>query len=162
MDTLFIILALVSGIIGVAGAILPAMPGAPLSFIGLLLLYFCDGADISSTSLWVAGIFLAIVSILDYVAPVWLTNVSGGSQQATRGSIAGLIAGLFFFPPVGLIIGPFLGAFVGEMLASSTTGKAFKVALMSFVGFVLTTGIKIIYGGILLFVIIKETLQLIF
>lgn len=162
METLFIILALVSGLIGLAGAILPAMPGAPLSFIGLLLLSFCDGADVSTTSLWVTGIFLVIVSILDYVAPVWLTNVSGGSQQATRGSLAGLIAGLFFFPPMGLIIGPFIGAFVGEMMASATAGKALKVALMSFVGFVLTTGMKIIYGAVLLFMIVKEAIQLIF
>lgn len=161
MDTLYIILALVCGIIGVAGAILPAMPGAPLSFIGLLLLLPC-GADISSTSLWASGVFLAVVSILDYVAPIWLTNLSGGSKEATRGSMIGLVVGLFAFPPIGLIIGPFIGAFIGEMMANSTTGKAFKVALMSFVGFVLTTGIKIIYGGILLFMIIKEALKLIF
>lgn len=161
MDTLYIILALVCGIIGVAGAILPAMPGAPLSFIGLLLLLPC-GADISNTSLWVSGIFLLVVSILDYVAPIWLTDLSGGSKEATRGSMIGLVVGLFAFPPIGLILGPFIGAFIGEMMANSTTGKAFKVALMSFVGFVLTTGIKIIYGGILLFMIIKETFKLIF
>ena len=162
MDTLYIILALICGIIGVAGAVLPAMPGAPLSFIGLLLLLPCDGADISSTSLWVAGIFLVIGSVLDYVAPVWLTNLSGGSKQATRGSMAGLIAGLFFFPPWGLVLGPFVGAFIGELMESASKGKALKVAMMSFVGFVLTTGMKIIYGGILLFVIVKEVIQLIF
>lgn len=162
METLLIILALVCGIIGIAGAVLPAMPGAPLSFIGLLLLLPCEGADISNTTLWVAGIFLVVVSILDYIAPVWLTNLSGGSKQASRGSMAGLIAGLFFFPPWGLVLGPFVGAFIGELMESASKGKAFKVAMMSFVGFVLTTGMKIIYGGILLFVIVKEVIQLIF
>lgn len=162
MDTLFIILALVCGIVGVAGAVLPAMPGAPLSFIGLLLLYFCDGADVSTTSLWVTGIFLAIVSILDYVAPIWLTNLSGGSKQATRGSMIGLVVGLFVFPPWGLILGPFAGAFIGELMESASKGKALRVALMSFVGFVLTTGIKIIYGGILLFMIAVKAVKLIF
>lgn len=161
MDTLYIILALVCGIIGLAGAILPAMPGAPLSYIGLLLLLPCEGADISSTSLWVAGIFLAIVSILDYIAPVWLTNISGGSKQATRGSMIGLVVGLFFMP-LGLIIGPFVGAFLGEMSTNATTGRAFKVALMSFIGFLMTTGMKIIYGSVLLFMIGKETIKLIF
>jgi uncharacterized protein YqgC (DUF456 family) len=161
VDTLYIILALVCGIIGLAGAILPAMPGAPLSYIGLLLLLPCEGADISSTSLWVAGIFLAIVSILDYIAPVWLTNISGGSKQATRGSMIGLVVGLFFMP-LGLIIGPFVGAFLGEMSTNATTGRAFKVALMSFIGFLMTTGMKIIYGSVLLFMIGKETIKLIF
>lgn len=161
METLLIVLAIVCGLVGLAGSILPALPGAPLSFAGLVLLCFCDGADVSSTSLWVSGIFLIIVSILDYVAPMWLTNLSGGSKQATRGSLAGLLVGLFFFPPMGLVIGPFIGAFVGELMAQATAGKALKVAMMSFVGFVLTTGMKIIYSGILLFMIVKEAIKLI-
>ena len=161
METLLIILALVFGIIGLLGSVLPALPGAPLSYIGLLLLLPCEGADINSATLWVTGIFLAIVSILDYIAPVWLTNLSGGGKQATRGSMAGLIAGLFFFPPWGLIIGPFIGAFIGELMESASKGKALKVALMSVLGFVITTGMKIIYGGVIMFMIIKEVIQII-
>lgn len=161
METILIILSLVCGIIGIAGSILPALPGPPLSYIGLLLLLPCEGVDISNTALWIYGIFLGIVSILDYVAPVWLTNLSGGGKQATRGSMAGLIAGLFFFPPWGLVIGPFIGAFIGELIESASKGKAFKVALMSFAGFVLTTGMKIIYGSILMFMIVKGTIQII-
>ena len=162
MDTLLIILALVFGIVGLLGAVLPALPGAPLSYIGLLLLLPCEGADISSAALWVTGVFLAIVSILDYIAPAWLTNLSGGGKQATRGSMAGLIAGLFFFPPIGLIVGPFVGAFIGELMEGSSKGKALKVALMSFVGFLLTTGLKIIYSGVLLFMIGAQAIKLIF
>ena len=160
METLLITGAIICAIIGLAGSILPALPGAPLSFAGLVLLCFCDGADISSTSIWVSAILLAIVSVLDYVAPIWLTNASGGSKHATRGSIAGLIAGLFFFPPWGLVIGLFIGAFVGELMTHATTGKALKVAMMSFVGFVLTTGMKIIYSGVLLFMVIKESIEI--
>ena len=162
MDTLLIILALVFGIVGLLGAVLPALPGAPLSYIGLLLLLPCEGADISSVTLWVTGVFLVIVSILDYIAPAWLTNLSGGGKQATRGSMAGLIAGLFFFPPIGLIVGPFVGAFIGELMEGSSKGKALKVALMSFVGFLLTTGLKIIYSGVLLFMIGAQAIKLIF
>ena len=160
METILITFALIFGIVGLLGSILPTLPGAPLSYVGLLLLLPCEGVDISNASLWVYGIFLAIVSILDYIAPVWLTNLSGGGQQATRGSMAGLIAGLFFFPPWGLIIGPFVGAFIGELMEGSSKGKAFKVALMSFVGFLLTTGMKIIYSGVLLFMIGREVIQL--
>ena len=161
METLLIIIAIVCGIVGLAGSILPALPGAPLSYAGLIALLFCDGANISSFTLWMGGIFLAIVSILDYVAPVWLTNLSGGSKQASRGSIAGMVAGLFFFPPWGLIIGPFIGAFIGELMTHATTDKAFKVAMMSFVGFLLTTGMKIIYSSVVLFIIIKEAIKIV-
>ena len=162
METLLIILALVCCLVGILGSILPALPGPPLSYLGLLLLLPCEGAYISSTLLWVYGILLVIVSILDYVAPVWFTNISGGSKQATRGSMIGLVAGLFVFPPWGLIFGPFFGAFIGELMASSSKGKALKVALMSFFGFLLTTGMKIIYGGMLLFIVIKESFKIIF
>ena len=161
METLLIAFALICGIVGVLGSVLPALPGPPISYVGLLLLLPCEGTDISSTTLWVTGIFLAIVSILDYVAPVWLTNLSGGGKQATRGSMAGLIAGLFFFPPWGLVVGPFVGAFIGELMESASKGKALKVALMSFLGFVITTGMKIIYGGVIMFMIIKEVIQII-
>ena len=160
METLLITFALIFGIVGLLGSILPALPGAPLSYVGLLLLLPCEGVDISNVSLWVYGILLAVVSILDYIAPAWLTNLSGGGKLATRGSMAGLIAGLFFFPPWGLIIGPFVGAFIGEFMEGSTKGKALKVALMSFVGFLLTTGMKIIYSGVLLFMIGKEVILL--
>ena len=162
METLLIILSLVCGIVGLLGSVLPALPGAPISYVGLLLLLPCEEATISNAALWICGIFLVIVSVLDYIAPVWLTNLSGGGKQATRGSVAGLIAGLFFFPPWGLILGPFVGAFIGELMESASKGKALKVALMSFVGFVLTTGLKIIYSGILLFMIAVEVIQIIF
>ena len=162
METLLIILALVCGIVGLLGSVLPALPGAPISYVGLLLLRPCEEATISNVALWICGIFLVIVSVLDYIAPVWLTNLSGGGKQATRGSVAGLIAGLFFFPPWGLILGPFVGAFIGELMESASKGKALKVALMSFVGFVLTTGLKIIYSSILLFMIAVEVIQILF
>lgn len=162
METFLIIFALVCAIVGVLGSILPALPGPPFSYLGLLLLLPCEGADISKTALWVYGILLVIVTILDYIAPVWLTNASGGSKQATRGSMIGLIVGLFVFPPWGLIFGPFVGAFLGELMTQSSKSKALKVALMSFLGFILTTGMKIIYGGVLLFMVTKECCKIIF
>ena len=88
---------------------------------------------------------MLVVSLLDYVAPVWLTNKGGGSPSATRGATAGMIVGLFF-PPWGLLLGPFFGAFLGELIAHAPAGKALRVALLSFVGFLLTTGFKLAYG----------------
>jgi uncharacterized protein YqgC (DUF456 family) len=101
--------------------------------------------DISSASLWIMGILMLVVSLLDYVAPVWLTNKGGGSPSATRGATAGMVVGLFF-PPWGLLLGPFLGAFLGELMTHAPAGKALRVALLSFVGFLLTTGFKLAYG----------------
>ena len=160
MEILWAILAIVAGFLGFAGSVLPVIPGPPLSFIGLLLLLPCEGATVSNATLWVSGIFLILVSVLDYVAPIWFTNLTGGSKQGTRGSMIGMLAGLFFFPPWGLIFGPFIGAFIGELVANSGKKKAFKVAFMSFLGFILTTGMKLIYGAVLLFIIVYQVVRL--
>ena len=88
---------------------------------------------------------MAVVSVLDYIAPVWITNKGGGSPSATRGATAGMVVGLFF-PPWGLLLGPFVGALLGELLTHATAGKALRVALLSFLAFLLTTGFKLLYG----------------
>lgn len=145
MDTLLLILALLLALIGAIGAVLPGLPGTPVSFIALLLLIFCDGNDITTTALIINGILAVVITALDYVAPVWLTKKSGGSKYGTWGTTIGLVIGMFFSLP-GILLGPFLGAYIGELIAKTPSDKAFKVAAMSFVAFMLTTGIKAAYG----------------
>ncbi len=145
MDTLLLILALLLALIGAIGAVLPGLPGTPVSFIALLLLIFCDGNDITTTALIINGILTVVITALDYVAPVWLTKKSGGSKYGTWGTTIGLVIGMFFGLP-GILLGPFLGAYIGELIAKTPSDKAFKVAAMSFVAFMLTTGIKAAYG----------------
>lgn len=145
MDTLLLILALLLALIGAIGAVLPGLPGTPVSFIALLLLIFCDGNDITTTALIINGILAVVITALDYVAPVWLTKKSGGSKYGTWGTTIGLVIGMFFGLP-GILLGPFLGAYIGELIAKTPSDKAFKVATMSFVAFMLTTGIKAAYG----------------
>lgn len=149
MEIILVILAIIFVLAGVVGAVVPILPGPPLSFVALLLLWFCEGSDISTYTLVVMGILAVVVTILDFVAPVWLTNKRGGTKYGTRGATVGLIIGLFF-GPLGLILGPFIGAFIGELLANTKADKAFGVAFMSFVAFMLTTGIKLIYSLVLL------------
>ena len=74
MDYLLIILSLILAFIGVLGAVIPALPGPPVSFIGLLLLFFCNACDISTTALVVTGLLAIAVTIFDYVAPPWFAK----------------------------------------------------------------------------------------
>jgi len=81
-----------------------------------------------------------------------MTKRFGGSRAAAIGSFLGLLVGMFFFPPFGLILGPFLGAFAGELINSNSNGaKAFKVALGSFIAFLAGSGAKLVVSGIMLF-----------
>lgn len=149
MEILLIVLAVILVFLGMLGSILPALPGPPLSYAGLLLLFWVEGTQITLVSLCGFGVLMLLLTLFDYVAPIWLTRMGGGSKKATWGTTIGMLVGLFFLP-WGIILGPFLGALVGEMMESGVSSQAVKVAFLSFVGFLLTTGLKLIYCLILL------------
>lgn len=140
---LLTLLCLILAISGIIGTFIPVIPGPPLSWAALLVAYFTFTPMVSSATLWSMLALTIIAQVLDYVAPVWMTKVGGGSKAATRGSTAGMILGLWFMP-IGLIIGPIIGAFVGEMMSTNKVERAVKMALLSFASFVLTTGMKLV------------------
>ena len=149
MDILLIISAVVCAIIGIVGSVVPALPGPPVSFVAYLLLYFCTGCDISFQSLAVYGVLAVIVTVVDFIAPVWLTKKSGGSKAATRGATIGLVLALFT-GMWGVLVLPFLGALLGELSTGSASAKAVKVASYSFLAFILTTGVKMVYSFVMI------------
>ena len=160
METLIIILAIAAGIIGVAGSILPGLPGTPFSWIGLLILYIwgsgtnAAGGPMQLSTLVVWGVVVAIVSVIDYIVPMYLTKATGGSKYAERGAMIGLIVGIFL-TPIGMILGSFLGAFLAEIYWGKKTGEeALKAAVGSFLGFITGTGIKTIAACLILWQII--------
>lgn len=160
METLIITLAIIAGIIGIAGSIIPGLPGVPISWVGMLILYIwgsgvnAAGAPMSLTTLIVWGVVVVVVSVIDYVVPMYLTKVTGGSKYAERGALIGLIAGIFL-TPIGMILGSFLGAFLGEMLYAKKDPEAsLKAALGSFLGFILGTGIKTITAVVMMWQIL--------
>ncbi len=159
METFIIIIAILLGIFGIIGSFLPALPGPPLSWVGLFLLYLWgNGAnsngDAMSTKfllIWLA--ITIIVTIIDYIVPAWFTKKFGGSKYASGGAIAGLILGVFF-TPLGMILGSMLGAFLAELLfAQKNAGESFKSAIGALLGFIFGTGIKLIVSGIMLYYI---------
>ena len=161
LETLIFLIALILGLVGGVGAVVPGLPGPPLSYAGMLLLLLCGSVGISTELLVVSGIIMLLVTVVDYVLPVWFTQISGGSKEGVRGSLIGMILGLFFLP-FGIIIGPFIGAFIGEYIAQQRSGKAFKVAAVSLLGFVATTLLKLVYSAWVLMYIIYKAKDLIF
>lgn len=150
------IIAIILGIIGLVGCILPVIPGPPLSWLGLLLLWFTHPDGLTPRLLIVWLVITVVVTILDYVAPAWITTKTGGSKAAGRGSFVGLIIGLLFFPPWGMIAGSFLGALLAEVVVNGReVADSVKPALGSFLGFLLSTGLKLTASGVMLFYIIK-------
>jgi len=130
-------------LVGIAGCVLPFLPGPPLCFIGLLLQQLTSPAPFSAAFLWTWAAITVAITVLDYFIPVYGAKRFGGSKWGMWGCTIGLIAGLWF-GPLGIIIGPFVGAFIGEILASNNARVAFKSAVGSFVGFLFGTLLKLV------------------
>lgn len=146
MDILLIILGAICMIIGLAGCILPMIPGPPVAYAGLLLLHFTEKAQFTTAQLLTWLFIIILLQVLDYFIPMLGSKYSGGSRWGTRGCLIGTVAGLFFMP-WGIILGPFLGAFLGELLGGKRTGQALKSGLGSLFGFLFGTVLKCIVCG---------------
>ena len=147
MDILLIFLGTVCLLVGLAGCFLPVLPGPPVSYAGLLLLHFTDKVQFSTTQLILWALLVVIVQVLDYVTPMLGTRYSGGGKWGNWGCMVGTIAGLFIFPPWGVLIGPFAGAVIGELLGGKRSVEAFKAGLGAFLGFLLSVVVKVSLCG---------------
>jgi len=153
MDILLACLGFLFMIIGVLGSFLPVLPGPPLSWIGLLLLYLTNAVPNNWVFLIITLAVALIVFTLDYIIPALGAKKFGGSKYGVIGTTIGLLVAIFF--PIlgifGIIIWPFIGALIGEMLNKTDSKTAVKAAFGSFVGFLTGTFIKfivaIIYFG---------------
>jgi len=121
---------------GVLGCFIPALPGPPLAYFSLLLMQLTEVRPYSAKFLLIWALVVILVTILDYAIPPYATKKLGGSRNGIIGSTIGIIMGIFIFPPWGIIIFPFLGALVGEVLAGKERKAALKAAFGSFLGFI--------------------------
>lgn len=127
-------LAIALQVVGIVGCFVPMLPGPPISWLGILIMYLITDGEISTTALVVYGIVTVVTIILDYVIPSLGVKYFGGTKWGKWGSFIGTIIGLFHLP-WGLILGPFFGAFVGELIGRSGKRAAFKSGLGSVLGF---------------------------
>ncbi len=146
MDILLIILGVLCLVLGLAGCILPMLPGVPLAYAALVLLHFTSGVDFTSAQLFIWLVVVCIIQLLDYFVPMWGSKYTGGSKWGTRGCLVGTIVGLFFMP-WGIILGPFLGAFFGELMGGQDSTQALKSGFGSLLGFLFGTILKCIVCG---------------
>lgn len=157
MTISLIILGILLAISGFVGCILPIIPGPPLSYLALIALSFAkDWEPFSPLFLIIMAVLAILVTILDYIIPVLGAARSGASKTGIYLSMAGMILGIFFFPPWGIFIGAFAGAFAGEMLEGKRGKDVLRVGWAIFVGNVLSTGLKLSFSLAVIFFYIKE------
>lgn len=143
MDILWTVLGVLFIIGGIVGSVAPLLPGPPLSYLGFIVVQLRSDTPFSLKFMLIWAGIVVIVSVLEYLIPVYGTKKFGGSKYGLWGCTIGLFAGLFF-GPWGIILGPFIGAFVGELIASNQSDQALKAAVGSFIGFLFSTLLKLI------------------
>jgi uncharacterized protein YqgC (DUF456 family) len=155
MELAIIIIGIILIIIGFIGSILPALPGPPLAFGGLLLLLLnkpvkLEMAENNYVWLIILGIVTIFITVVDYYMPIWGTKKFGGTKAGARGSTIGLIVAViltFYTAGIAAILilaGPFVGAYLGEKQSGQSKEVALKSAKGSFLGFIAGTFMKVV------------------
>ncbi|HPC99283.1 MAG TPA: DUF456 domain-containing protein [Bacteroidales bacterium] len=157
-DYILLVAGVICIVVGLIGCLVPVLPGPPLSYAGILFLHFSRFGHFSKTTLLVLAAVAVIVTILDYIVPVWGTRKFGGTKYGTRGATVGLIIGLFL-GPAGIILGPLVGAFVGEMIFKDDPGYALKAGFGSLLGFLTGVGLKLAASFVITFYFVKELIR---
>ncbi len=158
MDYILLSIGLLFMIVGILGSFLPVLPGPPISWLGLLLLFSTNAVAMNYWTLGITLFIAILVAVLDYVIPAKGTKRFGGSSHGVWGTNIGLVVGLIAPIPLGFIIGPFIGAFVGELVYNYKDKKrAFKAAMGSFIGFLASTFMKffvcMVYLGLFMYLV---------
>jgi uncharacterized protein YqgC (DUF456 family) len=156
LTTALTILGLIAAIAGLAGSLLPVIPGPPLSFLALILVSWArDWEPFGAAFLLIMAFAMVAMGLLDYILPIGTAKRYGASKTGLWCSIGGLIAGFFLLPPWGMIPGTILGAFVGELIAGKRGKEALRAGWGVLIGNLIVIGLKLAYSGIILFFYIK-------
>lgn len=143
MATGALIIAIILFIVGLLGTVLPILPGAILIYGGMIIYGLMTGfATLDFTFFLIQGLVFAFIFVVDYWATAAGTRRFGGSKQAGWGAAIGMIVGLFI-GPLGILIGPFLGAVGAELLRKTELTQAVRVGFGTLVGLLGGTIIKL-------------------
>ncbi len=162
IEILLIIIGLLIAVVGIIGCIIPAIPGPPLNFLSLVILELAIEDAFTSDFFILWAIITVVVTALDYILPIMGAKVYKASGFGIWGSIIGMILGILFFPPFGMILGLFVGAVLGELIAGKEEWQALKVGTVTFIASMLMIFIKLAVSGIMTFYFIKRTIEYIF
>lgn len=146
MDILLLVIGFILMLVGILGSILPVLPGPPISWAGLLLLFLTKAVPDDWWFLGITGAVALFVFAMDYIIPAMGTKKFGGSRAGMIGTTIGLIVAIFF--PIlgifGIVIWPFVGALIGELTNKADQKTAVKAAFGSFIGFLTGTFLKFV------------------
>lgn len=148
------VIALLVMLVGVAGTLVPALPGIPLIWLAMLAYAWVEGfQEITWTFLLIALLVAVFSQVAEYYSRALGAKKFGASRAGTWGAVLGSLVGLFFMP-VGLLVGPFVGALVAEMISGRKTDEAIRAGVGGVIGvlgsvvvnFILAVGLVVAFA----------------
>ena len=150
METFLLIVSIVIIIIGLIGTMVPMLPGIPLIYLSYIIWGLASAwRDYGTTTMIILGFVTVASVLLDYYAGAAGAKKFGASTAGVIGAFLGAIFGIIFFNIPGLILGPFAGAVIGEMIAGKPQKEVWRAGWGAFLGFLAGSFFKIIVGTIL-------------
>ena len=144
MNTTALVIAVIFFIAGLIGTIVPILPGAILIYVGMLVYGFMTHFVTLNVEFFITqGLVLLLLFAIDYIASAIGTRRFGGSKQAAWGAVIGTVIGVFIFGPLGIVLGPFLGAVIAELLRRTEINQAIRVGFGTLIGILGGTLLKI-------------------
>lgn len=144
MTPLLWVLSLILVGVGIAGVLVPGLPGAPMVFGGLLLAAWADGfQNVGLGTIILLAVLTALAFVMDFVSASLGAKHAGASREAVIGAALGTLVGIFF-GLVGIVLGPFVGAVIGEFLARRNLVQAGRAGAATWIGFILGICVKLV------------------
>ncbi len=162
IEIIVITLGLLIAFVGIIGCIIPAVPGPPLNYVSLILLELVVGTNYTTEFFLFWAALTVLVTVLDYALPLIGAKAYKASSFGIWGSVIGMIIGIIFFPPFGMILGLFLGAVTGELLAGKEEWQALKVGTVTFMASMLMILVKLAASGMMTYYFIKASFDFLF
>jgi uncharacterized protein YqgC (DUF456 family) len=151
-----VVLSLLLAVVGLAGCILPGIPGPPLSFIALVLLSIArKGQAFSTNFLLIMALITVGAMVLDFLSPGIGARRFGSTRYGFWGAIAGMILGIFWAPPLGIFVGAAVGALIGETIAGQRGVDVLKASGGVLIGIMVGTLIKLTASGVMTYYYFK-------
>ncbi|MBS3948292.1 MAG: DUF456 family protein [Dethiobacter sp.] len=151
MPTVALVLAVILFVLGLAGIVLPVLPGVILIYGGMLLYGLLTGfAALDANFYLLQGMALLLTFFIDYLAATVGTRRYGGSRRAAWGAAAGILLGGFLLGPFGVVIGPFLGAVLAELSGGKQLEQSIRIGVGTLIGFLGGTVLKFGIAGLMI------------
>lgn len=156
LTAILIFIGIICALVGLAGCLLPVIPGPAVSYLALLIVGLArDWEPFSLTFLLIMAVFAVLMTALDSFVALAGAKKYGAAKAGLWGSVIGMLIGLVFFPPLGIFIGALAGAVIGEIITGKKTREAFRVGWGVFIGNLTGIVLKMAYCLVVLFFCIK-------